>query len=95
LTIPQHPTSERPSTDSTLTMLVGPERMPITEASASVIQGRESMFARIEADTGVKAPERHAAHFVLIGTRAAVLQVLDQLRHAVIAAPVPTAEDDR
>jgi hypothetical protein len=85
---------DHPSTDATMTMLIGPDRMPITEASASIIRGGESMFARVEVDTGVHGPERHAAHFVIIGRRADVLAVLDQLRHAVIAAPVPIAGED-
>jgi hypothetical protein len=84
-----------PSTDATLTLLVGPERMPLVEASASMIQGGESMFARVESDTGVRGPERHACHFVLIGSRASVLAVLDELREQVRAAPVPIAGDDR
>jgi hypothetical protein len=34
-------------------------------------------------------PERHACHFVLIGSRASVLAVLDELRAAVDAAQPP------
>jgi hypothetical protein len=73
-----------PSTDATMTMLVGNGRMPIVEASANLIQGSESMFARVEVDTMRPGqPERHACHFVLIGSRASVLAVLDELRAAV------------
>jgi len=71
-----------------------PDRSPIVEASASIIQGSESMFARVEVDTGIHGRERHACHFVIIGRRADVLAVLDQLRHAVVAAPVPIAGED-
>jgi hypothetical protein len=83
---------DHPSTDATMTMLVGNGRMPIVEASANLIQGSESMFARIEVDTMRPGqPERHACHFVLIGSRASVLAVLDQLRDAVHTAPAPIA----
>jgi hypothetical protein len=85
---------DHPSTDATMTMLVGDGRTPIVEASASIIRGSESMFARVEVDTGVHGPERHGAHFVLIGSRAAVLAVLDQLRTEVRTAPIPVAGTD-
>jgi hypothetical protein len=81
---------DHPSTDATLTMLVGDGRRPIVEASANLIQGSESMFARVEVDTMRPGqPERHACHFVLIGSRPAVLAVLDELRAAVDAAQPP------
>lgn len=81
----------RPSTDASLTILVGDGRMPLVEASANLIQGQESMFARVAVDTMRPGqPERHAITFALIGTRASVLQVLDELRRAVAAAPPPT-----
>jgi hypothetical protein len=87
---------DHPSTDTTMTMLVGDGRTPFVEASASIIRGSESMFARVEVDTGLHGPERHACHFVLIGRRADVLGVLNQLRVAVVNAPVPIAggQDD-
>jgi hypothetical protein len=90
----QPPAIPAPSTEVVVTLLVGPGHMPTIEASASIIHGSESTFARIEADTGVHGPERHAVRLVLIGRRAAVLEVLDELRRAVIAAPVPLLPED-
>jgi hypothetical protein len=92
LAIPKSPTTERPSTDTTLTMLVDPSRMPAVTATASVVQGGESLFARVEAYDMPKERSRHSAYFALIGPRVAVLAVLDQLRAAVHAAQSQPAE---
>jgi hypothetical protein len=86
---PKSPTTAAPSTEAIATLLLGPEHMPTVEASASMIRGSESMFARIEADTGIHGRERHAVRLVLIGDRPSVLATLDQLRAAVIAARPP------
>ena len=81
--------AERASTDAALTVLVDPGRELTVTASASTIQGSESVFARIEVDTmRPSEPERHAARFALIGPRAAVRDVLAQLVAAVDAAQV-------
>lgn len=86
MAIPKSPTTEWPSTDSTLTVLVDAGRMPAVTASASMLSGSESVFARVEVDDMPKDRSRHSAHFALIGPRAAVLAALDQLRAAVDAA---------
>jgi hypothetical protein len=79
--------AEHASTDAALTMLVVPGRELTVTTSASIIQGAESVFARIEVDTmRPSQPERHAARFALIGPRAAVQGVLAQLAAAVDAA---------
>jgi hypothetical protein len=78
-----------PSTDVSMTMLVGDGRMPLVEASANLIQGAESMFAWVAVDTLPGQPERHAITVALIGSRASVLRVLDELRDAVRSAPPP------
>jgi hypothetical protein len=78
--------AEHASTDVALTVLVAPGRELTVTASASRIAGSESVFARIEVDTGVKASERHAARFALIGPRSSVVDVLAQLVAAVDAA---------
>jgi hypothetical protein len=80
--------AEQPSTDANVTMLVGRGRVPLLAASASMIQGGESVFARIEVDTGVHGPERHAARFSMIGPRADLLEILGQLSGLVAAAQV-------
>jgi hypothetical protein len=87
--IPQSPTTEWPSTDATLTILVGPDRMPAVTASAAILVGTESVSARIEVDDAPKHRSRHSAHFAMLGDRASVLAVLDQLRAAVVAAQPP------
>jgi hypothetical protein len=84
--------AEQPSTDANVTMLVGRGRVPILGATASMIQGGESVFARIETDTGVRGPERHAARFSLIGPRADLLEILGQLAGLVTAAQVEEDE---
>jgi hypothetical protein len=70
-------------------MLVNAGAMPSVTASASILQGGESVFARVELDDMPKDRARHAAHFSLIGPRAAVVDVLRQLRAAVDAAQPP------
>jgi hypothetical protein len=78
---------EHASSDAALTVLVAPGRELTVAASASIIQGAESVFARIEVDTmRPSEPERHAVRFALIGPRAAVQEVLAQLAAAVDAA---------
>jgi hypothetical protein len=78
--------AERASTDAALTVLVSPGRELTVTATASTIQGAESLFARIESDTGTAEPERHSARFALIGPRSSVRDVLAQLVAAVDAA---------
>ena len=91
MAIPQSPTPEWPSTDSTLTILVGPDRMPAITASAQLLLGTESVSARVEVDDAPRHRSRHSCHLALLGDRASVLQVLDQLRAAVVAAQPPEA----
>lgn len=75
--------AEQASTDAALTVLVAPGRQLTVTASASTIQGAESVFARIEVDTmRPSEPERHVARFALIGPRATVLDVLGRLTAA-------------
>ena len=93
MAIPKSPTPEWPSTDVTLTMLVGPGRMPAVIANAWMLAGGERLFACIEIDDMPKHRSRHAAHFALIGPRAAVLAVLDQLRTAVERARPPEGDE--
>ena len=83
-----------PSTDATMTMLVGDGREPAVTASASMLAGGESVFARVEVDDMPKDRSRHAAHFALIGRRDAVLAVLEQLRTAVDQAQPPESLTD-
>lgn len=78
--------AERASSDAALTVLVAPGRDLTVAASASTIQGAESVFARVEVDTGTSEPERHSARFALIGPRASVRDALAQLVAAVDAA---------
>jgi hypothetical protein len=79
--------AEHASTDAALTVLVAPGRELTVTASASIIQGAESVFARIEVDTmRPSQPERHAARFALIGPRSSVRALLAQLVAAVDAA---------
>ena len=81
--------AERASTDAALTVLVAPGRELTVTASASIIQGSESVFARIEVDTmRPSESERHAARFALIGPRSSVRGALAQLVAAVDAAQV-------
>jgi len=63
----------------------GAATMPAVTASASILQGDEGVFARIEVDDIPKHAARHAAHFALIGPRDAVVAVLRELRAAVDA----------
>jgi hypothetical protein len=63
--------------------------MPAVTASASILQGDEGVFARIELDDVPKHAARHAAYFALIGPRDAVVAVL---RAAVDAAAVEPPE---
>jgi hypothetical protein len=90
--IRKSPTGDWPSSDATLTMLVNAGAMPAVTASASILQGGESVFARIELDDMPKDRARHAAHFSLIGPRDTVLAVLRELRAAVDAAQVEPPE---
>jgi hypothetical protein len=80
--------AEQASTDAALTVLVAPGRHLAVAASASILQGTESVFARVEVDTGTSEPERHSARFALIGPRSSVRDVLAQLVAAVDAAQV-------
>jgi hypothetical protein len=95
MAIPKSPTTEWPSTDSTLTMLVDASRMPAVTASASMLAGSESVFAHIEVDDMPKDRARHSAHFALIGPRDVVLRVLASLVVSVQTAPVPIAGEDQ
>ena len=90
--IRKSPTGDWPSSDATLTMIVNAGAMPAVTASASTLQGGESVFARIELDDMPKHAARHAAHFSLIGPRDAVVAVLRELRAAVDAAQAPEPE---
>ena len=92
MAIRKSPTSDWPSSDATLTMIVNAGAMPAVTASASTLQGGESVFARIELDDMPKHAARHAAHFSLIGPRDAVVAVLRELRAAVDAAQAPEPE---
>jgi len=67
-------------------LLVGPATMPAVSASASIIRGSESVFARVEVDDMPKDRARHAVRVAVIGLRVAVLALLDELRAAVDAA---------
>jgi hypothetical protein len=83
-----------PTTEATLHVLVDRDRMPAISATASIVQGSETMFARLEVDDMPADRARHAVRFALSGRRVDVLRVLDQLRAAVIAAPVPLAGNE-
>ncbi len=84
------PAGPWPSTDTTMTILVSDGVIPAVSASASIIHGTESVFARVEVDTlRPGGPARHAARFALIGPRAVVVAVLRDLRAAVDAAQPP------
>ena len=72
-------------------VLVDHDRMPAVSASAAIIRGSESVFARLEVDDMPADRARHAIRFALSGRRADVLAVLEQLRTAVAATPVPVA----
>jgi hypothetical protein len=92
------PTPEWSSTDATVTVLVGSGRMPAVSAAANLIQGTESVSARVDVDDMPSGRARHSIHLALIGDRAAVLDVLGQLAAAVDAAqvePEPEASEDR
>jgi hypothetical protein len=72
-----------------MSMLIGDGRMPAVAASASILAGGESLFARLEVDDMPSSDRpRHAVRFSLIGTRAAVRRVLAELLAAVDAAQV-------
>jgi hypothetical protein len=86
------PTPDWPSTNVDLTMLVNPGAMPRVTATASILQGAESVFVLVEVDDMPKDRPRHAARFVLIGDRASMVAVLRQLRLAVDAAQPVTPE---
>jgi hypothetical protein len=88
------PTADWPSTDATMTVLVGAQRMPAVSAAANLIGGTESVSARLDIDDMPSGRARHSIHLALIGERSAVLDVLGQLAAAVDAAqvePEPTA----
>jgi hypothetical protein len=67
--------------------------MPYVTASAQMLVGSESLAARIEVDDAPRHHSRHSSHFAMLGDRASVLAVLDQLRTAVDAARPPEHPD--
>jgi hypothetical protein len=86
---PQHPTTE-----ATMHVLVTRDSRPAISATASIVYGTESLFAHLEVDDMPTDRARHACRLTISGRRVDVLGVLDQLRAAVVAAPVPiTAQD--
>ena len=92
--MPKSKSGPWPSTDASITMLVRPGIAPRVTASAKILKGSESVFALVEVDTMRPGePERHSAHFSLIGDRASVLDVIRQLRAAVDAAQ-PSAPEE-
>ena len=84
---PAMPGRAWPTTDATMSMLVGDGRAPAVTATASTLAGGESVFARLDVDDMPSGDRpRHSVHFSLIGTRTAVVAVLGELLAAVNAA---------
>jgi hypothetical protein len=81
--------TQHPTTGADVHVLVSAGHLPAVDATASIIQGAESVFGRLEVDDMPKGDARHRVGISLSGPRAIVLQVLDQLRAAVIAAQPP------
>jgi hypothetical protein len=78
-----------PSTNTDVSLLVAADSLPAVSASASMLAGSESVFARLDVDDMRPGQPRHSVHLSLIGPRAAVLEAVDRLRAAVEAALPP------
>jgi hypothetical protein len=90
LASPQHPT-----TSVDVHLLVAADQLPDVQATASLIGGAESVFARLLVDDMPKVGARHRMTVSISGQRSLLLHLLDQLRSAVAGVPVPIADDDQ
>jgi hypothetical protein len=82
---------EHPTTSADVHLLVSADQLPDVEATASLIGGAETVFARLLVDDMPKLGPRHRVSVSVSGQRKLLLHLLDQLRSAVANVPVPIA----